>query len=268
MLPALRFEQLLPLAEPLSMELTHRTLRDHLASCEIPVHEETNKARIIALSLYNAQIPTQTGAPVARFLESVMRPMGYVGRDDQFQSTRDRLNEVLIHVGHEVTESGKVSPTRATASTLSEGAKLAGAIRTELVRRNTHTLLLDYCSEEIVSRSLFHAMAEASKSIPDRVRRATGLGGDGWILYSNVFGEKPSDLPRLFINGWRTDSERSEHSGFRSLLVGIHGHYRNPRAHASRLGSNEALIDLYDAFGLFSYVHRRLDTATTTRPGD
>ncbi|MFF0711054.1 hypothetical protein [Gordonia sputi] len=44
------------------------------------------------------------------------------------------------------------------------------------------------------------------------------------------------------------------------MLVGIHGHFRNPRAHSSRIFNDEVLNDFYDAFSLSSYVHRRLDS--------
>lgn len=109
-------------------------------------------------------------------------------------------------------------------------------------------------------KSLFHAVSEASKSIPDRIRRHTGLGEDGEDLYGRVFGTK-TVAPLITITAMNNDSEASEHRGFKNLLTGIHGHYRNPRAHATRLGSTEGRHDFYDAFALFSYVHRRLDQA-------
>lgn len=59
----------------------------------------------------------------------------------------------------------------------------------------------------------------------------------------------------------QAESERSEHRGFKNLLTGIHGHYRNPRAHTTRRGSDEGKQDFFEAFALFSYVHRRLDRA-------
>ena len=90
----------------------------------------------------------------------------------------------------------------------------------------------------------------------------TGLAGDGSALYDGVFGSGARDRPALLINSYESDSDRSEHRGFKNILVGIHGHYRNPRAHASRIDSTENLADFYDAFGLFSYVHRRLDAST------
>jgi uncharacterized protein (TIGR02391 family) len=64
------------------------------------------------------------------------------------------------------------------------------------------------------------------------------------------------------ITPMSTDSDISEHRGFKNLLTGIHGHYRNPRAHSSRQATAESRDDFYDAFALFSYVHRRLDRAS------
>ncbi|WP_461171189.1 TIGR02391 family protein [Arthrobacter sp. Z1-15] len=43
--------------------------------------------------------------------------------------------------------------------------------------------------------------------------------------------------------------------------VGVHGHYRNPRAHSNRINREEDLNDFLDAIPLFSYIHKRLDTA-------
>jgi uncharacterized protein (TIGR02391 family) len=163
-----------------------------------------------------------------------------------------------------VTENGRVARARTKATTLSEGAKLAGRLHTELRHRAVHDLLFTYCSEELVNRSLFHAISEASKSIPNRVREMTGLIGDGWILYNAAFGHrdgKSRTEARLFINDYRTESDQVEHEGFRSLLVGVHGHYRNPRAHSNRINRDEDLNDFLDAMSLFSYIHKRLDAA-------
>ena len=117
-----------------------------------------------------------------------------------------------------------------------------------------------YCSEELIRQSLFHAISEASKSIPDRIRRHTHLAGDGAALYDQVFGTG-TVAPLIAITDLVTDSQVSEHRGFKNLLTGIHGHYRNPRAHQTRLGSTEQRQDFFDAFALFAYVHRRLDHA-------
>ena len=126
-------------------------------------------------------------------------------------------------------------------------------------------MLFQYCSEELVTRSLFHATTEASKSILHRVRQITSLAGDGGALYNQVFGTN-NERPLLFINGYESDSDISEHRAFKNILLGIHGHYRNPRAHSSRIDSHEILEDFYDAMSLFSYAHRRLDSAMRVVP--
>ena len=51
----------------------------------------------------------------------------------------------------------------------------------------------------------------------------TGLAGDGAALYDGVFGTN-QDAPYLLINPYKTESEISEHRGFKNLLIGIHGH--------------------------------------------
>lgn len=111
-----------------------------------------------------------------------------------------------------------------------------------------------------MAKSLFHAVSEAAKSIPDRVRSMTGCTLDGADLYDEVFGTKQKPAT-LRVNPLKTVSEESEHKGFKNLLVALHGLHRNPRAHATRLGSVEDLADFFDAFAMFSYVHRRLDHA-------
>jgi uncharacterized protein (TIGR02391 family) len=108
-------------------------------------------------------------------------------------------------------------------------------------------------------------MSEASKSIPARVRSITGLAGDGAVLFDGAFGTS-REHPPWSINAHRSESEISGHRGFKNLLVGVHGHFRNPRAHSSRITQDEDLVDFYDAFSLFSYIHRRLDSMKKLAP--
>jgi len=84
--------------------------------------------------------------------------------------------------GLRINDQGKLA-TGAKASTLTEAARLAGELVSELRRRDCHRDLLAYCDEELIRKSLFHAMEEAAKSIPDRIRRHTSLGTDGGDLY-------------------------------------------------------------------------------------
>ncbi|MGJ9403545.1 TIGR02391 family protein [Arthrobacter sp. KK5.5] len=221
-----------------------------------------NKRTGLFDALYGAQ--RLDGRIFIRFITRAMAPERYVKDRQRFEDLRQQLNEVMIFHKLVVNEKGRIARALAKATTLSEGAKLAGRLHTELRHRAVHDLLFTYCSEELVNKSLFHAISEAAKSIPNRVREMTGLIGDGWALYNAAFGHrdgKNRTAPRLFINDYLTESDQIEHEGFRSLLVGVHGHYRNPRAHSNRIHREEDLNDFLDAMSLFSYIHKRLDTA-------
>lgn len=218
-----------------------------------------NKRERLLTTLHNAQVRRGNGATLVAFINAAMNPVRYVSDPHRFDDLRGQLNARLVMYGMRVNEEGKLA-RGAAASTLSEAAQLSGELMSELRRRGCHALVLKYCTEELVRQSLFHAVAEASKSIPDRVRRHTGLAGDGAALYDQVFGTNTTQ-PLVSINDLSDDSDASEQKGFKNLLVGIHGHYRNPRAHRTRLGTVEVREDFMDAFALFSYVHRRLDQA-------
>lgn len=219
-----------------------------------------NKRESLFLTLHNRQVAAGTGGSVVKFINSAMDPSRYVKDEKRFEVLQGELNAFLVLHGFKVTDAGRIAKATQKASTLTEAARLAGQLHTELQRRGVHAELFKYCDEELVQRSLFHAMTEASKSIAARVRGISNLAGDGAALYDGAFGSGGAANPPLYlINSYASESEQSEHKGFKNLLVGIHGHYRNPRAHSSRIDNAENLADFYDAFSLFSYVHRRLD---------
>lgn len=243
--------------------LSNREIDQILAQVKIAERRPGNKRDSLYEALQTAQVRQKCGNTVGAFVARAMHPSRYRTDLRRFVALQDQLNEALVYFGWSVTEAG-VLKRGVAASTLSEGAALAGSLRSELIRRGTHAELLRYCSEELVTKSLFHATTEAAKSIPNRLRTMTGLLSDGEILYSGVFGAGGGARPILLINEYRTDSDISEHRGFKNLLTGAHGHFRNPRAHSSRIDAEENLVDFYDAFGLFSYVHRRFDGSTLT----
>lgn len=181
--------------------------------------------------LHNARVRRGRGGTLVLFVNAAMSPSRCVTDHDRFDRLRGQLNELLSLYGSKVTEQGKFA-RGAQAATLAEAARLAGELFSELERRGCHDLLLTYCDEELVRKSLFHAVSEASKSIPDRIRRHTGLGEDGEELYGRVFGTK-TVAPLIAVTAMSNESEASEHRGSKNLLTGIHGHYRKPRAHAT-----------------------------------
>lgn len=222
------------------------------------LEEGANKRDRLLRTLHNAQVDRKNGSTLIHYLNAAMDPVRYASDRSRFEQLQAELNQVMVLKGLKITDRGRVGKATPAAN-LREAALLAGTLSVELRRRGCHATVMEYCSEELINESLFHAMTEASKSIPERLRRHTGSTLDGEDLFGEVLGERSG--PAVKINAFTTKSERSEHTGFKSLLSGIHGHFRNPRAHATRLGSEESNADLYDAFALFSYVHRRLDEA-------
>ena len=148
------------------------------------------------------------------------------------------------------------------ASTLDEAARRADSIRSELRRRGTHRRVLDYCTDELLQRNNFHAMLEASKSIPARLREMTGVQGDGASLADITLS--PGKGPLLAINDGVTETDRAEQAGLANLVKGILGVFRNPTAHDPRLHREVTDDELLEALTMMSMVHRCLDTARRT----
>lgn len=243
--------------------LTGREIEELLPAVKLHELEPgSNKHDRLAATLNNAQVRRGRGDTLVAYLNAAMEPSRYTRDPTRMDMLRDELNELLALHGYRINEAGKFA-RGFRARTLDEAAEVAGALQAQLQRRHCHPTVVTYCREELLRRSLFHAISEAAKSIPDRLRLHAGSGQDGADLYAELFGAKQG-TPKVTINAFQTDSEKSEHRGFVDLLKGIHGHYRNPRAHNARLRSSENQQDLLDAFSLFSYVHRRLDDAGVT----
>lgn len=243
--------------------LSTTELERALGPTGLELEEGPNKRTRLLITLNNAQMMQGAGNVLIVFINAAMHPSRYVSEPSRFNQLQGQLNEVLVLFGFRINDEGKFARAP-KASTLSEAAQLSGELVAELRRRACHRALLAYCDEELLRKSLFHAIEEAAKSIPDRLRRHTNLGTDGEDLYTTVFGGK-STKALLAVTPCQTESEKSEHRGFKNLLTGIHGHYRNPRAHTTRRGSDECKQDFFEAFALFSYVHRRLDRAGVAR---
>ena len=241
--------------------LTNSEIDHLLTMVNVQSREDgANKRDSLYRTLNNVQVQQQCGNVLAAFIARAMDPTRYTGDPQRRAALADALGPILALQGFHLGDDGHLV-RGPQAKSLSEAAKLSGSLRAELVRRNAHSRVLEFCSEELIAKSLFHAMSEAAKSIPAQVRKLTGSTLDGAELYDEVLGSgtKP---PVLMINDYVSQSDISEQKGFKQILVGIHGHYRNPRAHTTRLGAVESEQDLLDAFSLFSYVHRRLDQAT------
>jgi uncharacterized protein (TIGR02391 family) len=198
---------------------------------------------------------------VIRFITESMEPVRYRDDPSLFTLRQDGLNEVLVFLGLRLNDQGKVA-RGPRADTLSEAALHANVLRSELRRRGVHSEVLAYCNQEVLERNPFHASLEATKSVPDRLRRLTGLTSDGAALIDGTLALGQRVDPPVRINALATETERDEQKGFANLCKGLLGMFRNPVAHDPRINRRVGDDELLELLTLISMVHRRLDSAT------
>jgi len=224
-----------------------------------PYATSTKRDRLFQ-ALWLRQSQDQAANCVIAFITKAMAPVRYRGAVERFTARQGGLGEVLVYVGMRVNDEGRVA-RGATASTLSEAAKHASSLRTELSRRNTHPKVLDSCTTEVLAKNAFHASLEATKGLAQRLRDLTGEDGDGAAIVDAAISLGRGGTPRLAINSLRTSSERDEQTGFANLLKGIFGMYRNPVAHDPRGLRAVTDDELLELLTMVSMAHRRLDNA-------
>lgn len=211
--------------------------------------------------LHNALVQRQnysrTRKSIVEFIRQAMKPERYVKQPQRFEALRANVNRALAFSGIAVEATGElVSVTR--AETISEAQRRADELRADLTRRGVHPDVLRFCRAELVADNYFHAVLEATKSIADKLRAKSGFSEDGAKLVDMALC---GSAPRITINDFSTDSQRSEQTGFANLIKGTFGMFRNPTAHEARIRWNMPKEDAEDLLSLASLIHRRLDAA-------
>lgn len=249
-------------AGPDGTGLTGTQIGQLLASKEIPdVAPDLTKRYRLREALLRKQATDQASNCVSAFIAAAMAPVRFTDDQPGFTRRQDALNEVLIFAGLRVGDDGKLHPSAASATTLSQAAEHASSLRSELRRRGTHQQVLQYCTVELLQKNAFHASLEATKGLAQRLRDMTGHRGDGSKVADAVLALGKTGRPILAINGLRTETERDEQTGFLNVVKGLFGLYRNPVAHdprARRVVSDDELLELMTTL---SMLHRRLDSA-------
>jgi len=211
--------------------------------------------------LYNALVHRQNREGSARcvlsFIKAALDPARYLGRGAMFEARRTSVNGVLALYGLEFRTDSKFYVVD-RAQSLSEAEDRAHRLRGAMSARGVHPDVLASCRAELVQNNAFHAVLEASKSVGAKLRQRASLTSDGAALVDESLS---GDAPRLRINKFRDDSDKSEQKGFANLVKGLFGAFRNPTAHAPRVEWVMSEEDALDLFSLASYIHRRLDAA-------
>lgn len=244
--------------------LTGRKIEALLAELRIAdVNPAASKRDRLYAALVNRQTSDGHSRRVTTFVTRAMDPAHYVAAPHDFTLRQDKLNRVLTFAGLRINDRGQLAAGSAS-STLTEAAKLATTLLSELERRRIHPQVLAFCTVELLQQNNFHACLEATKSVFVRLRELTGVAGDGASLVTATLSLGRSGTPRLALNGLMSETERGEQTGFANLLTGLAGMYRNPVAHDPRLNRSVADEELLELLTTLSMVHRRLDEARRT----
>lgn len=223
---------------------------------------ESTKWRRLNWVFNDSQTRYKCANSVLGFIESFLAPARFVGRNEEFEAHREKLNSILAFVGLEYGADGDFKKRQA-ARTLTEAERRADAIQTKFRGRRIHPEVLKYCKAELMHDNSFHAILEATKGLAQRIRELSGVEGDGASLVDRVFS---TNNPVLAFNTLQTETEKSEHTGFATLLKGCFAALRNPRAHHPRILWKDE-DDTVDYFTLISLLHRKLDDCVLTGMG-
>jgi hypothetical protein len=99
------------------------------------------------------------GNRVARATEITMDPVRYTAAPEQFAIRREQMNTILAFSGMQLAEDGHLRRTD-SIKTLTEAQRRAKSLYQRLAQRGAHSLVLKYCTAELLADNYFHAVLE------------------------------------------------------------------------------------------------------------
>jgi uncharacterized protein (TIGR02391 family) len=186
-------------------------IRDPNPQPESPYfYRAINKRDRLYAALATRQQNDRAANAVLHFLECMMQPVRFRGRESAFAAWRDELNEALAFAGLVIDECGRVDKRSAVATTLDEAKARSRRLRRQLTERGVHPRILAACGTEIRDDNYFHTVLEASKSLTAEIRQLTGLTSDGVTLVDEAFEKGQRPFPLLACNKLQTETDWSE----------------------------------------------------------
>lgn len=198
---------------------------------------------------------------ILAFICTAMQPARFAREPERFEAMRANVNRALALAGLVVSEEGKLEAMRA-AKKLSEASRRARELRADLTYRGAHPEVMRFCQQELLVENYFPALQEAIRGLADKIRRRTGLNGDGDDLIDQAFSGDP---PLLAINTLASEGQAGEQKGFAALLKGVFGLFHDPADNEPRPHWHMSREDAEDLLSLVSLIHRRIDAASMPR---
>lgn len=214
--------------------------------------------------LYNALAvegnSTNSVDKIFEFIQLALAPSRYLSNQDFFGYRVRCINEQLAFVGIQYLLNGQFDYVK-KAETISEAKQRVDSLKSKLENQNAHRLVFQYCKEELLANNYFHAVFESMKGLEKRIQELSGSDKSGRNLVEYVFSKNPV----LIINNFIKKSEQDEQEGFKNILCGLMGMFRNPEAHELKVEWPINEQDALEIFGMISYCHRRLDDVQKIR---
>lgn len=216
-----------------------------------------NKRKTLSESLKEEQQKNKCSNNILTFLTKVMESDFVATDPDKFKDWKKRINEQLAFEGYELQDDASLKDIE-KASTISNIIINPANLKKALEERNAHELIFNYCTDDLLKHNnYFHSVLEATKGLLKRIKELSGTEKNGQDLIEHVF----SNTPTVKINAYQNQSEKNEHHGFKSLLIGLCAMFRNPTAHELKDDWPISEQDALEILGIISYCHRRLDKA-------
>ena len=245
------------LAKALGDSATGTEITIALQRCAITDNSgQSTKWRRLYAIFMELQHRDQSANGIHAFVRTLLEPARFIGRNEDYEHHRSAVNTALLMAGLEYQPDGVIR-RRKPATTIPEAERRADLMRLKLRDRSIHPEVLKYCRAELMQQNYFHAVLEATKGLAQRIREESGTDGDGAALVDRVFSVR---TPIMAFNSLQSETERSEHTGFATLLKGCFAAIRNPTAHQPKI-LWEGEDDAADYFTLISLLHRKLDSA-------
>ncbi len=126
-----------------------------------------------------------------------MSPARHTTDRQRWNDLRRLLNKVLATEGWHIDDAGELTQLAEAARTFDDIERLTSSLVEEHQRRGTHERLMEYCSQELIAESLFHAISEAAKFGEGSVAKqgAASIYGsvgevvDGYVRVDNITDE-------------------------------------------------------------------------------
>lgn len=232
-------------------------IADMLKRCGIREREGSSKHRRLFAAFDEDQKHHGCANTVLQYVQRRMTPVSNQSDPALYNDRLATLNRILIHAGLAIGRDGNVSAT-ARATTLDESRARLNQLRQRLTELGAHREVIRYCRAEIHDENYFHAVFEAAKSLPDRVRTVTGLSVDGHELYGLAFAEAS---PLIALNTLSTKHERAHQRAVGDMLRSLYTLYRNPLAHESKINRPMGAAEAIEVLMVISLAHRLLEPA-------